>query len=113
MGGGTVGDGARGGESVGLSRARRASPIARPCHFLSCGESGGNPPALQNGLGSDRLELCCCRVEVVFAFRQSGDWRSQGREADVVARWGAALRSRAAGPQDESPCGAIHKQRPS
>jgi len=38
--------------------------------------------------------------------------RGSVREADVVASWGAALRSRTAGSQDESRCGAIHKQRP-
>jgi hypothetical protein len=32
--------------------------------------------------------------------------------ADILASWGAALRSRAAGSQDESRCSAIHKQRP-
>src|SRR5271155_3593778 len=31
---------------------------------------------------------------------------------DVLASWGAALRSRAAGSQDELRCSAIHKQRP-
>src|SRR5271170_5264140 len=31
---------------------------------------------------------------------------------DARASWGAALRSRTAGSQDESPCRAIHKQRP-
>src|SRR5271168_5150928 len=38
--------------------------------------------------------------------------RGSVREADIVASWGAALRSRTAGAQDESRCGAIHKQRP-
>jgi len=33
-------------------------------------------------------------------------------QADIVLSWGAALRSRAAGSQDESRCSAIHKQRP-
>src|SRR5271155_3296588 len=33
-------------------------------------------------------------------------------DADIVGSWGAALRSRTTGPQDESPCAAIHKQRP-
>jgi len=46
------------------------------------------------------------------AKRHSGDWRSSGRGADIVASWGAALRTGAAGSQDESRCGAIHKQRP-
>jgi hypothetical protein len=32
--------------------------------------------------------------------------------ADVVASWGAALRTSIAGSQDESRCSAIHKQRP-
>jgi hypothetical protein len=31
---------------------------------------------------------------------------------DILASWGAALRSRTAGSQDESPRRAIHKQRP-
>src|SRR5271155_3934857 len=31
---------------------------------------------------------------------------------DVLASWGAALRSRAAGSQDELRCSAIHNQRP-
>src|SRR5271169_4683023 len=35
-----------------------------------------------------------------------------GGAADSVASWGAALRSRAAGSQDESRCSTIHKQRP-
>ena len=32
--------------------------------------------------------------------------------AESLASWGAALRTGAAGSQDESPCRAIHKQRP-
>jgi hypothetical protein len=31
---------------------------------------------------------------------------------DIAANWGAALRTDSAGPQDESPCRAIRKQRP-
>jgi hypothetical protein len=34
------------------------------------------------------------------------------RPAGIVAGWGAALRTGAAGSKDESPCWAIHKQRP-
>ena len=32
--------------------------------------------------------------------------------AESLASWGAVLRTGAAGSQDESPCRAIHKQRP-
>jgi hypothetical protein len=32
--------------------------------------------------------------------------------ADILASWGAALRTGTAGSQDESRCSAIHKQRP-
>jgi len=35
-----------------------------------------------------------------------------GYGADIVASWGAALRTGTAGSQDESRCRAIHKQRP-
>jgi len=35
-----------------------------------------------------------------------------GGAVDIVASWGAALRFRTAGSQDESPGRAIHKQRP-
>jgi hypothetical protein len=38
--------------------------------------------------------------------------RQTGSEVDIVASWGAALRTDAVGSQDESRCGAIHKQRP-
>src|SRR5271155_2239329 len=34
------------------------------------------------------------------------------RGGDIVASWGASLRSRTAGSQDESRCDAIHKPRP-
>ncbi len=37
---------------------------------------------------------------------------TSSRQRDIVASWGAALRSRTAGSQDESRRGAIHKQRP-
>jgi hypothetical protein len=38
--------------------------------------------------------------------------RRVGGARDIVAIWGAALRTGTAGSQDESPCRAIHKQRP-
>jgi len=46
--------------------------------------------------------------------KQSGGKPPQSKihGADSVASWGAALRSRTAGSQDESRCNAIHKQRP-
>src|SRR5271155_6091076 len=43
---------------------------------------------------------------------QGGMGEGFGGAADSVASWGAALRSRAAGSQDESRCSTIHKQRP-
>jgi len=47
----------------------------------------------------------------------SYEWRKGPKKAgyfavDALASWGAALRSRAAGSQDESRCGAIHKSAP-
>jgi len=38
--------------------------------------------------------------------------QKQQPHVDAMASWGAARRSRAAESQDESRCGAIHKQRP-
>jgi hypothetical protein len=38
--------------------------------------------------------------------------RRVAEDDDLVASWGATLRSRTAGSQDESPSRAIHKQRP-
>src|SRR5271154_5279695 len=38
--------------------------------------------------------------------------RRVGNECEIVASWGAALRFGTAESQDESRCGAIHKQRP-
>jgi hypothetical protein len=41
-----------------------------------------------------------------------GSMQRLARRGEIVASWGAALRTGTAGSQDESRCSAIHKQRP-
>jgi hypothetical protein len=63
----------------------------------------------------DDFKLTHYRNELPLRRRERKERQRQLRGADavnVVASWGAAIRSRAAGSQDELRRSAIHKQRP-
>jgi hypothetical protein len=95
-----------------IGDARRGKPrLGRPRLLFICYESGGKPPHSKMSFGAGRTRASLTQSKLGQRARHAVPLPIRS-EVYPQASWGAALRSRIAGSQDESRCGAIHKQRP-
>jgi len=84
------------------------------CRWQACyAPTTANSKATENSAASassseQRHQRLPGSVKLNRSLQCQSQWQGR-RHADIVASWGAALRSRTAGSQDQSGCSAIHK----